>query len=60
MTNIEQVLKNKIYLTEKRVRHECYSMPRIIYCSNMVYELAGLNIKNSNELLKRLTPFFII
>ena len=55
MTSIEQVLKNKIYLTERK---RFAFIPRIVYSQQLVYELAVLNIKNSNELLVRLTPFF--
>ena len=55
MTSIEQVLKNKIYLIEKKRRK---FLLNIDYSHHLAYETTKLNIKNSLELLERLTSFF--
>ena len=63
MKSIEEVVKNKKnFLVQKR------NVPILNgnvladfdACTHLVYNIDGFNIKNSDELMERLTPFFLL
>ena len=64
MKSIEEVVKNKKknFLVKKRnvpILNE-NDLTDFDACTHLMYNIDGLNIKNSDELLERLTPFFTI